>query len=437
MKLIIGLLDYSYFLIFIFIIFFILLLVIIKRTVVNIYDPTFWFAIIFIIPGLFGFFASIFVFGWSFSFAIISIFIGVFFVIINFFPIRNVDLRDHVPKDFQIFLLLFGLIVLLLHIYINMIVPGKIPILMTNGVDARFESTENSRLLTWLMFTVSSIPTVIFSISQYRNVRRFALFCFVVDLFGKILFATKGVILSPIILELTVLFISHARGDYSRFKKHKRNIFIVIFIMFSVLPIYLLMIGFFSFDRGGINILLIKLVVRFFYGFDQLIPAGYMDMINYSDSALSGIFNSNLIEYQFLPYFKVIGFEPNYSSVGQFVVYQVYGELVQHAYTFPNSNLILESLFTSGIILGIHFFVIEMSLFYLVRKIYLNKPITALNIPIFLYVIYTPYSLFMSGQSWASQCLLFVLVNIFLYCSYRFLLAVTNPRGNYEPIRQD
>ena len=100
-----------------------------------------------------------------------------------------------------------------------------------------------------------------------------------------------------------------------------------------------------------------------FGGFDQLIPAASLDLASQPEP--SSLLGSNIIEYQFMPFMKAIfGKEFPYFSIGQYVLQAATGNLIETAYTFPNSNLILEAIFTSGFILGFYIFLIEIVLFY-------------------------------------------------------------------------
>ncbi|ASA55973.1 oligosaccharide repeat unit polymerase [Vibrio gazogenes] len=400
---------------------------IVKKSAVNIYDPLFYFFVIFLIPAIFGLFLSGIFWG-TFTYFLICSLIFVYVIIILLFrPVRDVNLEDNLPKDFQFILLFFFLMITISNFYINVYLSGNIPLFSTQGVENRFLATQNSRVLYWMNLSVNTIPLVLFAISSYRRVRLFAFFSFIVAFIISLMMASKGAILSFVIMEILVLFVSKARNDVKRFRYHKKISYLIIILTMLVIPIYLVKIGVGHGSDEVIRTIIVKLLIRFFYAFDQLIPASQLDLLNnqYMPDSQIGL---NLIQYQFLSYYKSIsGMSVEYNSIGEFIIYKLYGQTYSSPHAYPNSNLILECLLTSGIILGSIFFIIEVSAFLFMRKLVLSKSINTFSIIFVVAIVFAPYDIFLSGYEWINR-FIFLTVYIFISWAIYYLLANVSQR---------
>ena len=113
------------------------------------------------------------------------------------------------------------------------------------------------------------------------------------------------------------------------------------------------------------------IAMRILGSFDQLILTSQFDLLRHGQE----LFHNNIVEYQLMPLFKVISSHTyTYSSIGQYVIEAATGINIEGPYTLPNSNLILESILTSGIPLGLVIFVVELSVFYWMRESCVEKP---------------------------------------------------------------
>lgn len=99
-----------------------------------------------------------------------------------------------------------------------------------------------------------------------------------------------------------------------------------------------------------------------------------------------------------------------YSSVGQYVIEAATGIRIEGAYTLPNSNLILEVLFTSGLYGGLIIYLAELGCFYRLRFRTLTRPITPFSLVAVTTTIFDPMGLFFSGQEWVVEAVLVLLV---------------------------
>jgi len=344
------------------------------------------------------------------SFFVILFFITAWLLVIRIAgKPKKIDLRDKMEPDFQIILLLLSIAIIVANVVINMIIPGKIPLLTEGGVNSRFEATENSRLLTWISFGTAPMAGLIYAVTQNVRVRKVAVVAVILQACECILFASKSGILTTVFILLNAWFVAKARKEESRSKEIKK-IFVYVSVAIALLsPFYLSVIGVGS---GGTALGVVSL--RFLAGFDQLIFAAHFDLLRHSgfDAAIG----SNLFEYQLMPFFKsIFDVKYDYSSIGQYVVETVLGIYIDGPYTFPNSNLILETIFTSGRYLGFIFFIFESFCFYWCRRIVLKRPVTHLSLILVGGTVLDPMGLFSSGQEWVTEMVLRFLVIMFAW----------------------
>ncbi len=340
------------------------------------------------------------------SYYLILLFMAAWFVVIRALgKPPTIDLRDRMGGTFQTILLLLTVFIILAHVTVNMIIPGKIPLFMEGGgLNARFEATENSRLLTWLSFATTPMAGLIYAVTEESRIRKFAVFAVGFQVAENLLFASKAGILTILFVLLNALFIAGLRNDRSRYKSIRLKLVISLVVIALIAPFYLSIIGAGSgVAAGGL------LAVRFLGGFDQLIFASLFDLLPHHGFA--SVIKTNLFEYQLMPFFKLfLSKQYDYSNIGQYIFEFITGASADNLGTYPNSNLILESIFTSGRYLGGLLFLLELSLFYWCRRNVLSKPITPFSLIFVQAVIFDPVGLFASGQDWITETILLALI---------------------------
>lgn len=384
--------------------------VFIKGSIVNKYDPLNISFIFFISPALTGFLFSPFIFSFTLSYFFILAFLLCLFALIfisrNSFGLQylKINLRDDMPFSFQIIIVLICITVLFFHLYFNMIKPATIPLFMDDGVEMRSQATGN-RFFYWSFHAFDKLPIVMIALSRFKSIRYVSFFGFLLNIAINVLFASKNAVLGFVYLELFVLFVTHARCEIDRYLWHKRLFSIFLLITLCFIPVFLVSIGYGS---GSASSIILKLIVRFFAGWDQLIPSSSLDLLlhNVLPQSLIGL---NLFQYQFLPFYKIAsGVNPEYFSVGQYVVEAYYGSTFDSPGNYPNSNLILEAVFTSGLILGFVFFFVQIWFFYYFRAKSLISNVTAFKLLPVVFFVNDPYGLFLSGQEWISYFFVFL-----------------------------
>jgi hypothetical protein len=360
------------------------------------------------------------------SYPVILLFMAAWFVVIRVVgkPV-TIDLRDRMGSTFQTTLLLLTMFIILANVTVNMIIPGKIPLLMEGGgLNARFEATENSRLLTWLSFATTPMAGLIYAVTEDSRIRKLAVFAVGFQIAENLLFASKAGILTILFVLLNALFITAMRNDRDRSKSIRLKFVISLVVIALIAPFYLSVIGAGSGSAaGGL------LAVRFLGGFDQLIFASQFDLLPHR--GFDSVINVNFFEYQLMPFFKLFSsHQYDYSNIGQYIFEVITGGSVNSLGTYPNSNLILEAVLTSGKYLGAFLFLLELSLFYWCRRIVLSKPITPISLVLVQAVVFDPMGLFASGQDWVTETiLLFLIITIALVLSKLWAAMVANLRN--------
>ena len=370
-----------------------------KPAIVGFVDPLNIQLLLFIGPALMGILLTpYFTRNYSESYFLIVFFLAVWLIIIRLAgKPRKIDLRDRMSADFQIALLSLSLLFIILNVVVNMIIPGKIPLFTEGGVYSRFDATQNSRLMSWFSLGVSPMPGLIFAVTQKARVRKFAVIAVVIQTAAGLLFANKGAVVTVLFILLNSMFVAKVRGEAAKYKSLYKLFLYSGVAVACVIPFYFSIIGF-----GANQTVLSELGIRFLGGFDQLILTSQFDLLR--GAAFRSLIHVNLIEYQFMPLFKAaLSAKYEYSTVGQYVLEVVHGIVIDGTFTFPNSNLILETTMTSGTYLGLLAFILEIAGFYWCRFIALKKAITPLSLVLMYGMVFSPFGLFLSGQEWFTE----------------------------------
>jgi hypothetical protein len=128
-----------------------------------------------------------------------------------------------------------------------------------------------------------------------------------------------------------------------------------------------------------------------------------------------------------MPLFKAaLSTKYDYSNVGQYVIAMASGIYIDGPATFPNSNLILETVFTSGRYLGLAAFALESACFYWCRFAALKRPITPFSL-LFVYgMVFDPFGLFLSGQEWIMEMIVVCLTVVLAMALARLWNSAAN-----------
>jgi hypothetical protein len=374
----------------------------IRPAIVNSYDPLNINFVGLTIPAILGFCSTPFFSDYfSRSFWVILLYLGTWLLIMRLVgKPRLIDMRDRLEVDFQVILLVLAIVVIICNILFNMIIPGQIPLFTEGGVNSRFESTENNRLLTWLSFGTTPIAGVMFAVTQSKRVKRLSVCAVALYIIQNLLFASKAGILTIVFVLLNAMFVAQARRDSQKIRSLRKILIYTVIVVSLLAPVYLVAIGLQGDSQG-----LITLGTRFMGGFDQLIIASQSDLLAKTD--FGSVLKTNIFEYQLMPFFKAIsGNTYDYSSIGQYVIEAFTGRKIEGAYTFPNSNLILETVLTSGNYVGYLVFIVELTIFYVLRYIALRSAITPFSLVLLLGTVFSPIGLFYSGQEWMTEIVL-------------------------------
>jgi hypothetical protein len=402
-----------------------LLLLLLRRAIVNRYDPLVVQILILLAPYTAGYaLFPVFLQAETPTYWLILFFLATLLVVVSLFRVPRTAFTDvRLPPSYLRIVLVSVMVIDVLAFCVNMLGSGGgIPLFSEGGSAARFEATTNSRLLTWLSFGTNGTAVLIYALSDHRGVRRLALGAFVLECTFSLLFASKSAILQPVFFLLMCMFVARARGDDSLLRRYRSVLRFAGIVLIALVPMYLL----FALRGASLADLPLILGVRTFGGFDQLLPAALNNMAQ--DPSVQKDLHLNLLQYQLLPFFKVAsGIDPTYSSIGQYVIAYVTGEAIAGAFTYPNSNLILETIFTSGSGLGYVLFVSELLVFYFVRRRALSRPVTPGSLLAIKATVFSPLSIFFSGQEFCTT----LIVSAFLFGgSYGLWLLMRKDRGS-------
>jgi hypothetical protein len=324
---------------------------------------------------------------------------------------NNTSFNISINKKIQIYFSLFLLLILLLNIVVNYIF-GVIPIL--KGIAGRSEMSQMPvPSLALLSYFIGNIVLLLGVMSDHNSVKIINKICLFFFIFMNFLSGGK----SALFLLLIILFnyyyilILKLRSNRDAIKLTKKIIKIkkiIIFAMTAIVlfsPIYLRLIKFGENTTESV-VLLFK---RIFAGFDGMI---YI-ILNGID--FESFNNLKLYELYLYPIIKKLFYIPEFQSAGEYIIY-----LLTKNYNFtksglnPNSNFILELLFSHSYIFSIIVILIASYGFYSYRaKLLMTDKLRLFHIILFNFFIFSPFGMLIDGA--------YFIINLYLILSLYFI----------------
>jgi len=128
-------------------------------------------------------------------------------------------------------------------------------------------------------------------------------------------------------------------------------------------------------------------------------------------------------EIYFSSFLKIINYKPLFNNVSEYLFYEISGSFSTSYQTLlPNSNLIMEVIFTNGIYIGGLLLCIFSYLNFYIRKIILyKKQLKLIDLILFNYFVMTPLWWFISGTEFIINLIISIMLGILinLYCNFR------------------
>ena len=404
---------------------------------------------------LVGFLVLPFVLNVGSSYWIILILVSIYFFAASKpkISVSKKEKRLNITPKIQI-LFSLTLLFLMIMIVMNDLRTGNIPILRENGLDTRFEGTDN-RYLFMLFFSISGMPLIFFSLSEVKLVKDISFWTIVLVTMKNILMSSKSAIFFAPFLMLNYHFllsfkiknvsiessaeidnhiVSKKKGkektNHNRLsslilyvKSKKNKVVLMIGVLFSVslavLPIYINMIS--SSSKNAFYIIF----ARLFTGYDSFI------FVSESDIPM----RAHMLDYgmpiwmvYFQPLFKFLfNFKPQFNSVPELIMYKVFGvdqELLKTS-PIPNSNIILESVWTSGIFFGTLFIITFALISFSARKMLLEKSnFLLIDVIFFSFFVMEPLGWFTTGSIYFSQ----IVCSLTIYLPFTLLLNLASSK---------
>jgi hypothetical protein len=376
------------------------------------------------------------------SYWIITILVSVYFFTASKpkISVKRKEKKLNIKPKIQI---LFSLLLLLLMIVIvaNDIISGNIPILRENGLDTRFEGTDN-RYIFMLFFSISGIPLVFFSLSEIRLAKKISFLTILLVITKNIFLASKSAIFFIPILLINYHFLlsfkvqnvslnndESSNGEkahrisrlvaYINTRKNKIAISIgaLLSTSLTVLPIYMSTIS--SSSKNAFFIIF----ARLFAGYDNFI---FVSESNIPMREIMLDYGMSIWTLYFLPVFKILfNFKPQFNSIPEFIIYKTFGidqELLKTR-PIPNSNVILESVLTSGIFFGTLLIIIFALTSFLIRKCLLEKSdFLIIDVILFNFFVMSPLGWFTEGSIYFN----YILCSLSIYLPFVFLINVAS-----------
>lgn len=377
------------------------------------------------------------------SFWIISFLICLYFVSASIPKLPKVIPNKSltINKDIQVKFLIILMAILLVAL-LNDVVSGNIAIFRDGGNSTRFlGASESNRLLIWLNYSVADIPIIFYSLSEHKVVKNISLMAMLIVLFKSILFASRGALFIIPLKLVTYHYLLGMKTQTNQDEKSKndaqdtsnlnlifrKKIEIIIIFLFSIFglifPLFAIIIQGADNYTDGFNLIFFRL----FATFDNLIYTSISNIPMENIMDKYG-FKSIFIFYS-LSFLKVFfGFRPEFNSPPEIIIHEAFGvdSSLLRQVPLPNSSLILETVWTSGLEIGaILLCLFGLISFFLRRYFLLKNKLKLIDIIFFNAIVLNPLLWFQSGIEFVN----YLITNLLLYIS--FALVINLRQGNF------
>jgi hypothetical protein len=303
---------------------------------------------------------------------------------------------------------------------------GYIPLL--HGTSTRYLGGQQSRLLTWLLYSTSGYPIILFGLTEIKKIRKLCVILLLLLTTIGVLNASKGFMFSIFFWIVNYNFFLYLRLkndnkiENKREYKIKRNSNFNLFCFSSIFliittPFYLLLIN--SDETLRDNILLF--FYRLLAGFDQLI----IIIANNIGLDFKGL---SLLKIYTSPFLKIItNYKPKFNNIPEFLFYEVSGiSDASYKTLLPNSNLIMEVIFTNGIVIGMLLLgVFSYINFYIRKKMLYKYRLKLIDLFLFNFFVMTPLWWFLSG----TEFIINLILTVFIYLCINFYFNIRSING--------
>jgi hypothetical protein len=358
-----------------------------------------------------------------YTYFIVLFFLFLFLIISSRFSIQtssNLNLR--ISDRLQLFLSISVLCVILLHLALN-VLSGPILLFDPNyGSNARYLLWRNNRLILWSFYGVLSIPTILFSLSSKRKIKIINLLSISLTILISLLSAAKSSFFSVFFLFYQYVFLKSLTQNTVNFRL-LRIVNLLLCASLFVFPLFIIFIKLTDDPFDSIGLIAVRLVG----GFDQLIF-----WIN--SKALPEAQGISLLDIYFAPVLKMIfGYIPKFNTAVELLYsnYLYYSDVSEGS--LPNSNLIIELIFSCGLPLSIFAFSLLIYFNFRLRKYLLElTELKYYHLPLFQAFVLSPLNLLIDDQSFIVTLYFSIFMFIAFHCLFKsilFALSLLYPLG--------
>lgn len=394
-----------------------------RKSIRTLYDPlhigiiTFSCSCSLIVLPLYGLESNIY------TYLTVLFFLFLFFVIGSRFSVKDhTNLTLKIPASLQLFLSISVLFIIILHLVLN-VFSGPILLFDPNsGSNARYLLYRNNRLILWSFYSISSVPIILLSLSLRRNIRFISLISIILITLITLLSASKSSFFSIFFLFYNYVFLKSLTKNTVNFRL-LRIVNLSLCVSLFVFPLFIIFIKLTDNPLDSIGLIAVRLVG----GFDQLIF-----WIN--SRALPEAQGISLLDIYFAPVLKMFfGYIPKFNTAVELLYsnYLYYSDVSEG--NLPNSNLIIELIFSCGLPLSVLLFPILVFINFQLRKYLLElTELKYYHLPLFQAFVLSPLNLLIDDQSFIVTLYFSIFMFVGCYCLFKlvlFALSLLYPLG--------
>jgi hypothetical protein len=386
---------------------------ILKKSFFSLYDPlhitiiTLSFALSIIALPFYGQEINIY------TYLVVMFFLGLFLVIASKFTvIKKGETTLKIPRYVQISLSTLILILISLHFIFN-VLSGPILLLDSEyGSNARYLLYRNNRFLNWSYISISTIPIILFCLTNHSIVRFINFASLLFNIFISLFMASKSSFFVVFFMFYQYVFLMSLKGvEVSKKLRLIVNSFLLL--SFFVYPVFIILIKLTDNPLDALNLVVVRLLV----GFDQLIYWIKSPQVFPESQGIS------LIEIYFGPILKLLfGYVPEFNTAVELLYSKYFSYSDVSIGSLPNPNLIIELVFSCGLFLAIPIYLIFTAINFCLRKFLLElSELRYYHLPLFQAFVFYPCNILVDDQSFVVS----LYSSIFLFFAFQCTLKIT------------
>lgn len=357
---------------------------------------------------------------------------SIFIIVFILFKRKKYTVEIAASKSEQTFFIFWSVFLLFLNLSINYIYFGHIPLIEGTQTRAIMGQSPLPSLI-FLANILGSYCLYVAVVSRFTSVKKLAKIGVILQIIVLILGGSKSILLVLLLMWGFCHYCKKALMNNTRNispvinSKSRRTSIITILVVLTFVLGTPLLVSFLN-HGSGIKEGLLLTIQRLLMGFDALIFVVLNDLNVYS------VTHQSIFDFWFYAPIKKLLYTPEFRSAGELLIYELTSnkEFALGGLN-PNSNLILEFMFTTSKATYLFFTAITGFVYYLfITYIYNKKNKGILSGILLVFICFSPFALLQDGSYFFSQLILLAIFYITVKALYTALIIASKKNPGYS-----